>query len=91
MPKFYFDMVNSRGFLRDPEGQDCADADEARESALVSIRSILAEEVRAGRMDLRGRIEIRSDESAGFSIAFDDAVDVLTGPPPGEEAPEGPR
>jgi hypothetical protein len=79
MPRFFFDVVNSIGFVRDDEGAELPDAAAARLNALHAIRSILAEEVRRGRIDLRGRIEVREESGPGFTVPYGQAAEVLTG------------
>jgi hypothetical protein len=43
----------------DDEGAECTDLDAARQLAIDSIHSMIAEEAREGSIDLTGRIEIR--------------------------------
>lgn len=82
MPHYLFHVRNRIGFVEDEEGSDHADLDAARAHALDGIRSILAEEARAGEIDLRGRIEVVG--AAGrlvLTIPFAEAVQIQTGPP----------
>jgi hypothetical protein len=58
MPRFYFHVQNSHDFVRDEEGIDLADEAAARAMAMDSIRSMIAEEVRKGVIDLDGFIEV---------------------------------
>ncbi len=75
MPLYRFDIHNGNGLTPDEEGRDLPDAAAARAEALAGIRSILAEDVLQGRLDLRGRIEVR-DERDGllFSVTFAEAL-----------------
>jgi hypothetical protein len=82
MPRYFLHLHNSMGFLEDEEGRDLLDLEAAREEAVRSIRSLLADEIRRGRIDLRGRLEVAgSDGEILDSIAFGQAVDVVTEEP----------
>ncbi|MFN3388130.1 MAG: DUF6894 family protein [Allosphingosinicella sp.] len=85
MPRFFFHIRNGNGFTRDEEGCELADVDAARDVAGRGIRSLLAEEVHEGSIDLRGAINV-TDEAGEplFSMRFDEALRIDTGdPPPG--------
>lgn len=57
MPRFYFNLRN--GFrIDDPEGVELQSIDEAREFAIRSARSMMAESVKSGELSLRDFIEI---------------------------------
>ena len=58
MPRYHFNIDNSIGYLADEEGRELAGPEEARSEALKGARSIIAEEVLQGRVDLRGRLEV---------------------------------
>ena len=79
MPRFFFDVVNRVGLVRDPEGAELPDEQAARSHALDSIRSMVSDEGRMGVIDLRGRIDVRCDAGLAFSVAFGEAVEILTG------------
>ncbi|HEX8660647.1 MAG TPA: hypothetical protein VF686_02185 [Brevundimonas sp.] len=74
MPKFYFHLINQVS-ARDHEGRELADLDEATAAARADILSILGDDARRGRLDLRGRIDI-ADETGAIvrTVAFADAV-----------------
>jgi hypothetical protein len=59
MPHFYFDVHNGHGDTLDEEGVDLPDQAAARQIALDSIRSMVAEDARKGVIDLDGRIDVR--------------------------------
>ena len=83
MPLYYFHLRNGLGFTRDEEGQELADVAAAMDVAVLSVRSLIAAEASEGRIDLRGRIEVRDHEDAPlFDLPFADAIVVLTGEPP---------
>ncbi len=89
MPRFFFDVVNRIGFVEDPEGAELLDVHAAHSHAIDSIRSIVASEASMGVADLRGRVDVRSDDGSSFSVPFAEAVKVLTGDLPSGAAEGG--
>lgn len=82
MPHFFMHLRNSVGFLPDPEGVEADSVEEARQLAVESIRSLLADELARGRLDLRGSITIADHaDEALMVVPFDAAVEVI-GPGP---------
>jgi hypothetical protein len=59
MPRFFFHVCNGDGHTPDDEGIDLAGQTAARGIAIDSVRSMVAEDVRRGVIDLDGRIMIR--------------------------------
>ncbi len=51
MPHYHFDLLNGAGLIPDEEGRDFPDLAAARRAAVTDIRSIMAEDVRGGRLD----------------------------------------
>jgi len=81
MPQFFFHLTNQVA-ARDHEGREMADLDEAIAAAISDIRSILCDDARRGRLDLRGRIDIADEtDTILHSVAFGEAVELLL---PGE-------
>jgi len=75
MPHFYLHIRNGGGYDEDPEGQELADLDAARLAAIDGVRSVLSEEMRQGRVDLTGAIEIADgDGNVLLIVHFRDAV-----------------
>jgi len=92
MPRYFFNIHNSIGFVEDEEGRDFTDLEAAREAALKGAREIIAEDAANGAVDLRGRLDVI--DSAGavvLTIPFSEAVTVLgpeeDGPAPGHPMP----
>lgn len=82
MPRYFFHILNSVGYAEDDEGSELADIDVARREAIAGVRSILSEEVREGRIDLRGRIDVvDADGKCVLSVPFSEAVEVIPGQP----------
>jgi CRP-like cAMP-binding protein len=85
MPRFFFNIRNGNGFTEDEEGREFADAATAREEAVRGIRSIVGEEAKEGRIDLRGRIEVADETGRRVcDVGFGDALEVSRGEPPSE-------
>ena len=77
MPHYRFNIHNSFGFIADEEGRELPDLAAARAEGLKGVRSLLAEDVLAGRLDLNGKLDI-ADEAGEilFTIGFADAVEI---------------
>ena len=75
MARYYLNLYNHGGPVLDEEGHEVRDLEAARAQAIAGIRSILAEELLHGRLDLGGRMEI-VDESGRIlaTIPFREAV-----------------
>ncbi len=80
MPRYFLHAFNSTGTARDEEGTDLPDMAAARALALDSIRSIVAMEARAGRIDLNGRIEIADASGAALDrVDYREAFELSLG------------
>ncbi len=78
MPRFHLNLYNRAGASRDEEGLELPDLDSARAAAIDGIRSLASEEVRRGRLDLAGRVEILDEAGTLLAtIAFAEAVEIL--------------
>lgn len=73
MARFYLHVHNRIGFVTDEEGQDLRDVQAAREVAITSIRSIVAEEAQQGVIDLTGRVEIADGGRVVAVVPFREA------------------
>ena len=58
MGRYFLHVFNRLGSVPDEEGVELGGLEVAVDLALDSIRSIISEEARQGRLDLDGRIEI---------------------------------
>ena len=75
MPRYYFHLSVREGPLADEEGQLLDGPERAREEAIRGARSIVAEDVLHGRLDLDGRVEVTGEDGrALFAISFAEAV-----------------
>lgn len=76
MPRFYFNLRNDL-VVDDEEGLELPDLAAAREYALFNARSIAAENVHKGKLNLSHRIEITDDDKQVLAtVSFADAVTV---------------
>jgi CRP-like cAMP-binding protein len=82
VPRYFFNIRNGNGLTEDEEGRDFPDAGTARLEALKGVRAIVAEEVKEGRLDLAGQVEI-TDEAGGpvLEVPFGEALDQWPGRP----------
>lgn len=81
MPLFYLhlDLPEPMGYVEDLEGAEVADLEAARALAIAGARSILAEELSRGVLDLRGGIEVASEHGqVVFVLPFREAIEILT-------------
>ena len=71
-------LFNTLGLVRDEEGVEAEGPEQAGKLAADNIRSMLSDEVRQGRIDLRGRIEI-ADQSGTVvrTVPFRDAIQLF--------------
>ena len=60
VPRFFFDLMNGSGLLRDDEGLELDDAAQAREAAIRSARDVAGNDIREGKgASLQSFITIR--------------------------------
>jgi hypothetical protein len=81
VPLYFFHVHNSIGFVEDEEGRELPDLETARAEGLKGVRSILAEDVSKGHLDLGGRLEVIDEQGRlVLTIAFADALDLSRQP-----------
>ena len=77
MPRYYLHICNGVGFVEDTEGQELANVEAARESAIKGARDLIASEVRDGVMNLSSFIEVEDENRRHlFTLSFSEAVQV---------------
>ena len=77
MPCFYFHVCDGEGFCEDPEGLELPDVAAARDSAIRSARSMMVEQLMAGKLNLASFIEVEDEErNLLFTVTFEEAVTV---------------
>ena len=78
MPVYFFHLKDELDDVRDDQGTACESDDAARRTAIKGVRSILAEGVMAGSLDLNGHIEIRDEVGRQVAlIEFEEAVEII--------------
>ena len=84
MPRYFIHLINAVGIAPDEEGTEAPDLDAVRERALQGIRSIISDEAKVGKIDLRGRAEI-ADQTGRILLVlpFAEAFNLCTEDPPG--------
>ena len=76
VPRYFFDLTNGSGLLRDDEGLELDDPAQAREAAVRSARDVAGCDIREGRgASLRSFIAIR--DAGGAEIARVNFADAL--------------
>jgi hypothetical protein len=78
VPRFFFHPRDGER-VRDDDGIELPDAEAARRAAIAGIRSIIADEVRKGRLRLGARLDVEDETGARlFSLSVQDAVSIET-------------
>lgn len=78
MPIYHLNLRNAHLEADDAEGHELPDLDRARAMAIDGIRGFLSDEVRGGKCDLRGRIDITNGSDQIISVVeFSEAVEVI--------------
>ena len=68
MSRFYLHLYNSTGPVCDEDGLELESLEAARAVAIRSIRDVISEEARHGRIDLRGKIEIENESKELLAV-----------------------
>lgn len=76
MPRYFFDLQNGDGLVRDEEGAELDCLALARDVAIRSVRDVAASEIREGReISLSSFIAIRDAAGAEIErVTFDQAL-----------------
>lgn len=77
MTLYHLNIFNTRGEVRDEDGTEFASLPAAHTAALAGIRTLLGHEAVAGRMDLRGRLEVVQGSEIVLTVPFEDAIEIL--------------
>lgn len=76
--RYYLQLRNHVGEIRDPEGTECSDKDALRNVVLLNARDVIAGDVKKGIIDLSFRID--AEDASGVlahSLSFADAVKLM--------------
>jgi hypothetical protein len=75
VPRYHFHLHDRTGFTEDVQGRNLADLPRARERAIREARAIICEDVRNGRLDLSGSIEVtEGNGEVVLTLRFTEAV-----------------
>jgi hypothetical protein len=78
LPRYHFHLRDRTGFTEDSHGRTLADAERARERAIKEARAIICDDVRNGRVDLNGMIEVTDGSGkVVLTLRFTEAVDQI--------------
>ena len=88
MNRFFLNVINRVGSARDEEGVALESLAEAVARAKEGICSIIADEAKAGKIDLDGRVEIVDEGGTILAVVpFPEAFEICA--PAGRAYPEG--
>ena len=78
MPRYRLHVINSFGFAEDTEGQMLPDLAAARDEAVRGVRSLLADELMGGEINLAGRVNVVDDgDRVLLTVPFDEAFAIV--------------
>jgi hypothetical protein len=79
MPRFYLHVCNGNGFVEDSTGRDLADLEDARQTAVSTLRATLAQDVVVGNINVAAFVEIEDDDRRHVgTVHFSDAIGIQT-------------
>jgi hypothetical protein len=78
LARYFMNLRDGTEELLDPEGTEYASLDELRTAVLVSVRDLLAGDMRNGVIDFRFRIDAEdADGKIVYSLPFKHAVSII--------------
>jgi hypothetical protein len=76
VPRYHFHLRDRAGLTEDVQGRELADLAVARARAIREARAIICDDVRHGRIDLSGQIEVTDGGGeVVLTLLFSEAVD----------------
>ena len=76
LPRYHFHLHDRDGLTKDSQGREFADLAVVRERAIREARAIICDDVRHGRLDLSGRIEVADGRGeVVLTLRFAEAVE----------------
>jgi len=78
MPRYFFDLNNGSGFVRDCEGREEDSVGAAKQIAISALRGVISGEISEGNAVSRSSfISVRSESDGEVAkVYFDDAVTI---------------
>ena len=78
MPHYHLHLHNAHVDASDEEGMDLTDLAEAQSRAIEGIRDFLSHELKAGKIDMRGQVDIADDSGTILhSVQFSEAFTII--------------
>jgi hypothetical protein len=78
MPRYYFHLRDGEDILLDPEGRELNHPGAYEQMALNEARAIISDDAKAGRIELRHRIEVEDEAgSPVHRLHFHDAIEIV--------------
>jgi len=72
---YFFHLDHGSGFLADEDGRDGLSLESAKEAAVLDARSIMADEVKQGMLNLDQAIDVADSEGITLHrLSFSDAL-----------------
>jgi hypothetical protein len=86
MARYFMQLRDGGNELLDPDGIEHSDLDALRKGVLVGVRSLLSEDVKAGVIDLRFRIDAEDHNGVVvYALSFAEALQII----PADVLPDG--
>lgn len=78
MARYFFHLRDGTDVALDEEGRELSGFEAVRRAALQGARDTLSHDMKAGRLDLRLRIEVENEHGAVlYSLPMQDAFEVI--------------
>jgi len=78
MPRYFLHLRDGTEELLDPEGSELDSLEALRKSVLVTVRDLMAGDMRQGVLDLRFRIDAEDEDGViVYTLPFKHAVNII--------------
>lgn len=78
MARYYMHLRDSTDELLDPEGQEFSSMEALRSAVLVTVRDLMAGDIRGGIVDFRFRIDAEDEHGEiVYSLPFEHALSII--------------
>ena len=83
MARYFFNVHDRLGHLRDQEGCELADMDAVRQRAVHDARSLMSADIRDGLLNVADYVEVTDAKGAVvLTLPYSEAVTITGGPAP---------
>lgn len=87
MTIYFFNIIEGNEYISDLEGIDCSDLAAVQKAAIAGASGLIAEAVKKGEQDYRGRFEVADERGATvLSLAFACPITIKIIPPLAKES-----